>query len=87
MAAPYRVHAKEDRRSALRRAGEGIDILFFIILLVIFLVGLCLLYSASYAQSEYDTGYTDSTRYLMKQGACGVIGLLAMFFLSRIPVL
>lgn len=85
MAAPYRVHAKEDRRSALRRAGEGIDIPFFIILLVIFLVGLCLLYSASYAQSEYDTGYTDSTRYLVKQGACGVIGLLAMFFLSRIP--
>lgn len=85
MAAPYRVHAKEDRRSALRRAGEGMDIPFFIILLVIFLVGLCLLYSASYAQSEYDTGYTDSTRYLVKQGACGVIGLLAMFFLSRIP--
>jgi len=85
MAAPYRVHAKEDRRLGFFRAGEGIDIPFFIILLVIFLVGLCLLYSASYAQSEYDTGYTDSTRYLVKQGACGVIGLLAMFFLSRIP--
>ena len=85
MAAPYRVHAKEDRRFAWSRAGEGIDIPFLIILLVVFLVGLSLLYSASYAQSEYDTGYTDSTRYLVKQGACGVIGLLAMFFLSRIP--
>ena len=85
MAAPYRVHAKEDRRLGFFRAGEGIDIPFLIILLVVFLVGLSLLYSASYAQSEYDTGYTDSTRYLVKQGACGVIGLLAMFFLSRIP--
>ena len=85
MAAPYRVHAKEDRRLVLRRAGEGMDVPFLLILLVVFLVGLSLLYSASYAQSEYDTGYTDSTRYLVKQGACGVIGLLAMFFLSRIP--
>ena len=85
MAAPYRVHAKEDRRFGFFRAGEGMDIPFLLILLVVFLVGLSLLYSASYAQSEYDTGYTDSTRYLVKQGACGVIGLLAMFFLSRIP--
>ena len=47
MAAPYRVHAKEDRRFAWSRAGEGIDIPFLIILLVVFLVGLSLLYSAS----------------------------------------
>ena len=44
-----------------------------------------MLYSASYAQSEYDTGYTVSTRYLQKQAVCAVIGLAAMFFLSRIP--
>ena len=42
-------------------------------------VGLTMLYSASYAQSEYDTGYTVSTRYLQKQAACAVIGLVAMF--------
>ena len=61
------------------------DQLFLVLILLLMAVGLTMLYSASYAQSEYDTGYTDSTRYLVKQGVCGVIGLLAMFFLSRIP--
>ncbi|MDR9824535.1 FtsW/RodA/SpoVE family cell cycle protein, partial [Vibrio sp. FNV 38] len=44
-----------------------------------------MLWSASYAQSEYDTGYTDSGRYLRKQAACAAVGLLAMFCFSRIP--
>ena len=38
MAAPYRVHAKEDRRFGFFRAGEGMDIPFLLILLVVFLV-------------------------------------------------
>ncbi len=78
-------HAKEERRPALRRTGENVDIPFLLILLLLLAVGLTMLYSASYAQSEYDTGYTDSTRYLQKQGACAVIGLLAMALLSRVP--
>jgi len=44
-----------------------------------------MLWSASYAQSEYDTGYTDSGRYLRKQAACAAIGIAAMVFFSRIP--
>ena len=44
-----------------------------------------MLYSASYAQSEYDTGYTISTKYLQKQAVCAAIGLIAMYFFSRIP--
>ena len=48
-------------------------------------IGLGMLYSASYAQSEYDTGYTQSTRYLQKQAICAVLGLVAMYVLSRIP--
>jgi len=85
MAAQYLVHAKEDRRRGFAGASEGMDVPFLFILLIVFAVGLALLYSASYAQSEYDTGYTDSTRYLVKQGACGVIGLVAMLVLSRVP--
>lgn len=79
------LYAKANRRPGKHRTGEGVDIPFLIILLLLLAVGLTMLYSASYAQSEYDTGYTVSTRYLQKQGICAVIGLAAMVVLSRIP--
>lgn len=79
------LYAKANRRLDKRWTGEKIDIPFLIILMLLLAVGLIMLYSASYAQSEYDTGYTVSTRYLQKQGACAVIGLAAMVILSRIP--
>ena len=85
MAAVDRLHAKEDRRRKLRFGGANVDIPFLVLLLVLLVVGLTMLYSASYAQSEYDTGYTVSTRYLQKQLACAVIGLVAMFLVSRVP--
>ena len=85
MALQKPLHAKENRRPALNRMGVSVDIPFLVLLILLLIVGLTMLYSASYAQSEYDTGYTDSTRYLQKQGVCAVIGLVAMVLLSRIP--
>ena len=85
MAAVNKLHAKEDRRLKNYFGGANVDIPFLILLLVLLAVGLTMLYSASYAQSEYDTGYTVSTRYLQKQAACAVIGLVAMYLLSRVP--
>ncbi len=86
MAAERSLYAKEDRRlGRFVRAGERVDIPFLVLLMLLLVVGLVMLYSASYAQSEYDTGYTVSTRYLQKQGVCAVIGVAAMIFLSRIP--
>ena len=85
MAAGRTLYAKEDRRPGHSRWNAGVDIPFLIILLVLLLVGLTMLYSASYAQSQYDTGYTDSTKYLQKQAICALIGLVAMLVLSRIP--
>ena len=78
------LYAKENRR---RRApaGERVDLPFLFLLLLLLAVGLTMLYSASFAQSQYDTGYTVSTRYLQKQGVCAAIGLVAMVMLSRIP--
>ena len=76
--------AKEDRRRWLP-VGERVDIPFLIMLLLLLAVGLGMLYSASSAQSQYDTGYAISTRYLQKQAACAGIGLIAMAVLSRIP--
>ena len=56
-----------------------------ILILSLLTVGLVMLYSASYAQSEYDTGYEISTRYLQKQAVCAAIGLIALWVFSRIP--
>ena len=84
MASERRLPAKEDR-SVFRRRDDNVDYPFVFLLLLLLAVGLVMLWSASYAQSEYDTGYTDSTRYLKKQAACAAIGLVAMYFFSRIP--
>ena len=81
MASKHSSVAKEDRR----RCGETVDIPFLILILLLLAVGLAMLYSASYAQGEYDTGYEISTRYLQKQAVCAAIGLIAMYAFSRIP--
>ena len=78
------LRTKEDRRQ-LSLTAQQVDIPFLILLLVLLAIGLGMLYSASSAQSQYDTGYTDSTRYLQKQAVCALIGLAAMWGLSRIP--
>ena len=83
MAAESALYAKEDRRRL--RVGESVDIPFLVILLLLLTVGLIMLYSASSAQSQYDTGYTISTKYLQKQAVCAGLGLVCMFFFSRIP--
>ena len=85
MALQNPLNAKENRRLLKRQTGEGVDLVFLLLLLTLLVIGLVMLYSASSAQSEYDTGYTQSTRYLQKQGLCAVIGLIAMAILSRIP--
>jgi len=84
MASGKALNAKEDRRRFFS-AGDKVDVTFLVILLLVLTVGLTMLYSASYAQSLYDTGYVSSTRYLEKQAVCAVIGLIAMVVISRIP--
>ena len=82
MAMERTLHANEDRR---RKAEEKVDFPFLLLTLLLLAVGLTMLYSASFAQSEYDTGYEISTKYLQKQAVCAAIGLVAMYFFSRIP--
>ena len=80
------LYAKENRPAGTLRQGERIDFPFLILVLLLLAVGLIMLYSASFAQSEYDTGYVSSTRYFQKQAVCAAIGMAAFFFFSRIPV-
>ena len=82
MAADRRLYAKEDRRL---RTVKSVDIPFLVLVLLLLVVGLVMLYSASFAQSRYDTSYESSTRYLQKQGLCAAIGLGCMWAFSRIP--
>ena len=84
MAAERSLYAKENRRPKLR-AETSVDIPFLLLVLLLLAVGLTMLYSASYAQSEYDSGYTVSTRYLQKQAVCAALGLGGMAVFSRIP--
>ena len=55
MAAERTLYAKENRRPLLR-AETSVDIPFLILVLLLLIVGLTMLYSASYAQSVYDSG-------------------------------
>ena len=84
MAVEQKLHAKEDRPGKDPRR-EGVDGAFLFLVLLLLAVGLVMLYSASYAQSEYDTGYVSTTKYLKKQALCALIGLGAMYLFSRIP--
>ena len=81
MASKRPSYANEDRL----KTGANVDIPFLVLVLTWLALGLTMLYSASYAQSEYDTGYEISTLYLQKQAVCAAIGLLAMGAFSRIP--
>ncbi len=82
MAAGRTLYAKEDRR---KLSGASVDIPFLVLTLLLLSVGLLMLYSASSAQSMYDTGYTISTKYLQKQAVCAGLGLICMAIFSRIP--
>ena len=81
--AAQNLRTKEDRRFS----GESVDYTFLTLILLLLGVGLAMLYSASSAQSMYDTRYEISTKYLQKQAICAAIGLVAMYFFSRIPAI
>ena len=85
MALQCDLYAKEKRCLGRIQTGVSVDIPFLVILLLLLVIGLGMLYSASYAQSRYDTSYTQSGRYLLKQAVCAGIGLVAMAVISRIP--
>ena len=85
MASEYTLNAKEDRRPGNSRTRTGVDLPFLLLVLLLLAVGLTMLYSASFAQSQYDTNYESATRYLQKQAACALIGLVCLWLFSRIP--
>ena len=83
--AAQKLHAKEDLRQGNAQPRTSVDYPFLLLVLLLLVVGLAMLYSASYAQSHYDTGYVSSTKYLQKQAVCALLGLGCMWLFSRIP--
>ena len=63
---------------------NSVDPVFLILVLVLLALGLVMLWSASYAQSRYDSSNATSTRYLQKQAVCAILGLGCMGAFSRI---
>ena len=85
MAERATLYAKEDRRQGIALSQTSVDYSFLMLVLLLLAVGLAMLYSASFAQSHYDTGYESSTKYLQKQAVCALLGLVGMWLFSRIP--
>ena len=85
MAKRLPLYAGEDL-SGRNPGRERVDVPFLMLVLLLLAVGLAMLYSASLAQSMYDSGYRTSFLYFRKQAVCALIGLVAMFVLSRLPV-
>ena len=82
MALQRNLYAKDDRAGIKRRF--NVDFPFLIILLLLLGIGLGMLYSASYAQSFYDTLYESGVHYFKKQAVCALVGLAAMAVISMI---
>lgn len=58
----------------------GIDLPFFLLVLTLVVIGLIMLFSASYASAYYSTG--SSYTYVMRQGIFAVIGVVIMVLIS-----
>ena len=65
---------------------NSVDPVFLILVLALLALGLVMLWSASSAQSRFDSNYTTSTRYLQKQAVCAILGLGCMAVFSRVQV-
>ncbi len=76
--------AKENRRPPWG-TDDHVDFPFLLLTALLLTMGLIMLWSASFPQSEYDTGYTDAGRYFRRQAFCALMGMGAMYAASRIP--
>jgi cell division protein FtsW len=61
----------------------GFDLPFFVIVMIILMLGLVMMFSASYAYAYYKQGQ-DSFYYIRKQALFAVLGLVVMFIVTRI---
>ena len=61
---------------------KAVNILLVISVILISIFGIIMIYSASYIWAEYK--YNDSFKYVKNQALFFIIGLILMFFISKI---
>ncbi|MBQ7218012.1 MAG: FtsW/RodA/SpoVE family cell cycle protein, partial [Ruminococcus sp.] len=69
-------------RFSLLSIGKGLDVPFVLIILVLLVIGLTMMFSASYPVAYYELG--DSYYYLKRQLIFAVIGLAVMIAISYV---
>ena len=76
------VYGEEDMRHKAKMFSvrSGLDLPFFLLVLTLVVIGLIMLFSASYASAYYETG----SRFCLhhRQGIFAVVGVGAMIFIS-----
>lgn len=71
------------KKSKIENKHGKMDITFFALVIILLTVGLVMVFSASYAYSlEY---YNNSYKFITKQAAFGVAGVVIMLLVSRVP--
>lgn len=74
----------EKERESRELAKGPIDLVFCLLVLVLTAIGLVMLLSASFPSAYYETKNHDPTYYFVRQGVFAVMGVAAMFFISKI---
>ena len=72
----------KQNKESLFYSSQRHDNVFLTMVLVVLLVGLVMMFSASYVTAYFDEG--DSYYYIVRQGIFAVIGVIGMLILSRI---
>ena len=81
-------HAEKMRRKAVERRhilaakGGRMDVPFLLLTLLLTVIGLVMLFSASFPSAYYESG--SPTFYLKRQGIFAILGLAAMFVVAKV---
>ena len=70
------------RRKLLKSTPGQMDMIFFLLTMMLLVIGLIMLFSASYANSYYLLG--NSFHYISNQMIFAVAGVAAMLFISKV---
>lgn len=62
----------------------GINVSFFVLVIVLLTIGLVMMFSASYASAYYNTKNHDSLYYIKRQGIFAIVGVAIMILVSKI---
>ena len=75
---------KEKEQESRELARGPIDLPFCLLVLLLTAVGLVMLLSASFPSAYYETKNNDPMYYFTRQGVFAIMGVAAMFFISKI---